>query len=230
MRGVDHVSFDLETTGICIDTDDIVCGATRKCVNGTVVVKLWHSNYADRMDEPSLHELARYLLQAHLEGLPIVTFNGAKFDFAILGRHLKGPLKDQIQSLVWKHVDIMFAFACQHGYFASMDSFAKGCELAPKTWNGLEAAEAWQENKPGDRAKVVAYCREDVRCLSDLYVHIVTTKSAKRVTKSNSIQNVHFGELKTVEHAATQYLVYPPDCSWMKEPFDVTDGLSWLLL
>ena len=224
-----HVSFDLETTGIDVRTDNIVCGATRLVTDTGVVVKLWHSDYADAMSTETATELANYLVDAHAGGIAVVSFNGAKFDFAILARYLDTDTKAKLKEVARAHFDIMLDFACARGYYASMDSFAKGCDLSPKTWNGLEASAAWIANSPGDREKVVNYCAEDVRVLSELYGFIVRNGYAMRTTKAGRLTRADFVPLREVTEALSAYANDPPKCNWMTTPGPVlTEGLEWL--
>lgn len=224
-----HVSFDLETTGIDVDSDSIVCGATRMVTDNGLELKLWHSDYADVMSKETATELANYLIAAHETGTAVVSFNGAKFDFAILARHLNPEDRARLQKVARGHFDIMLDFACARGYYASMDSFAKGCGLSPKTWNGLEASNAWIANQPGDRERVVSYCGEDVRVLSELYDFIVCNGYALRTTKAGREQRIEFLPLREVADALSAYAKDPPDCSWMTSPAPVMSaGLAWL--
>ena len=225
---MDHVSFDLETTGTDVFADRITCGATREVVGDSITIKLWHSELADVMSDETATELAEYLIAAHERNLPVVSFNGAKFDFAILAQRLAPCVLSRLKEVTKAHIDIMFHFACTHGYYASMDSFAKGCGLQPKTWNGKDAAEAWTNNNDGDRQKVVDYCAEDVRCLSDLYTYIKANGEANRITKAGNLRCIPFAPLFNVKDAAAYFRNHPPDVTWMSDPApNVAEGLQW---
>jgi uncharacterized protein YprB with RNaseH-like and TPR domain len=222
-----HVAFDIETTGIDIDDDAITCAATREVTADAVALKLWHSDFAPAMTAATLAELVDYLAAADARGLAIVTFNGAKFDFAMVARKLPSHAPT-LRRLARSHHDLMFQFTAHHGYYASMASFAAGCELAPKTWDGAAAAEAWAHGDLAAKRKVLDYCGEDVRCLSDLYAHVAVHKRARRRTKRNTLQTVEFATLMTVEEAAAHAAAHPPDTSWMSDPPDLFAGVKWL--
>ena len=164
-----HVAFDLETTGIDLDNDDITCAATRAVDEHGTTIRIWHSNMAATISVTTLVELIDYLDRCTQLGMVVVTFNGAKFDFAMLAKKVAAfpETVAKVKRLAADHHDIMLQFATEHGYFASLDSFAIGCGLEPKTWDGKAAAEAWASGDIRAKKKVLAYCGEDVRCLSD---------------------------------------------------------------
>lgn len=225
-----HVAFDIETTGIDLAADAITCAATREVTESGTTLLLWHSDFAPAMTTATLAELVDYLDAAYARGLAIVTFNGAKFDFAMVAAKLAGdPSRVQtVQRLARSHHDLMFQFTAHHGYYASMASFAAGCGLAPKTWDGAAAAEAWAHGDRAAKTKVLDYCGEDVRCLSELYLHVARHKRARRRTKRNTLQTVEFATLMTVDEATAHAAAHPPDTSWMSDPPDLFAGVQWL--
>lgn len=225
-----HVAFDIETTGVDLDACDITCCAARIVENGTVTTRAWHSGYADAMAPADLVAVVEALHAWWLRGLVVVTFNGAKFDLAMMARKLAAhpEAAAKLNALALDHCDIMLQFLADRGYYASMNSFAAGCNLAPKTWSGAEASQAWQGQPRESKDRVLAYCAEDVRCLSDLYRHIAEHGTATRVTKRGSTQVVQFPVHSTVRAAIQQIVRSPPDTSWMDAAPDPLEGLAWL--
>ena len=226
-----HIAFDIETTGLDFEADNITCAATRRVNDdGTVAARVWHSDFAAQMTTESLVALVDYLHDAWLAGCEVVTFNGAKFDFAMVAIKLatEPGAVARVRQLAANHRDIMLQFTAEHGYYASMDSFARGCGLAPKTWDGAAAAEAWQTGATADKQKVLDYCGEDVRCLSDLYLYIKNNGHAIRVTRRGHRQHVPFPAFKSAREALVVAAANPPDTSWMDSPPDLFEGTAWM--
>jgi len=218
------LAFDLETTGVDA-TSQVTCAATLLRHEGHSELKLWHSDYADVMTADTANDLTRYMAEQTDRGVTLVTFNGTKFDFPMLAK--TGSMPGQLRTLAMAHCDIMLQFAVQNGYFASMDSFAQGSGIAPKTWNGLEASQAWETGDRTARKRVVDYCGEDVRCLLDLAQLIAKDKQAARQTKRGSRQIVPFRKLMNVDECLDMLSTSPPDQSWMDTPPDLHKLFNW---
>ena len=226
-----YLAFDLETTGIEA-TDKIICGVTRTVERGTTTIKHYNSDLEDVLSDDLAARMVVDIYDAYNKGIAIVTFNGAKFDFFMLAQAVRTHINahdliNKIKEITINHYDIMYQFACSHGYFASMNSFAMGSKLAQKTWNGAEASASWVAGER--RREVLLYCAEDVRVLGNLFEFISFNKYATRVTKAQKPQHVPFQELKTVQEASAEFCANPPDCSWMASPPpDILEGIKWL--
>ena len=223
-----YCAFDIETTGLIEDGvyPDVTCAATR-LVDGDETVTSWHSDYAPTMTAATMNELLEYLWEQHLRGVTIVTFNGAGFDFRVLFEHTHNELARRLAAL---HCDVMYQFAVEHGYYASLQSFCEGAKIEGKTGKGVDAIDMWAH---GDRDEVLRYCENDVRALGDVYAHIKARGGSKRKTKRGTQTFAAFetvgGALMTVAAAAARVAKDEvPDTSWMKDPPDLLASVAWI--
>lgn len=161
-----YVYFDIETTGLDIVKSNFTCGVT--ICNDTTRT----------FDDPVA--MASYLTSLPSSVTP-VTFNGLAFDYPFLAqkvrtRNADSPLHSLLAAhATANHIDIMYAFLCNHGYFASMQSFATPMGLA-KSWSGKEAATST------DAAAIAAYCAQDVRVLKAVHERSLSQGLLQRVT------------------------------------------------
>lgn len=228
------VAFDIETDGL-FDNDtppNITCCATRLVVADKVHTRTFHSDFAPAMTPRDIGEMVHYLFSLHLAGVTVVTFNGAGFDFKVVHAHVAHDpgLAALTTRLAQEHVDIMFEFACTAGYYASMNSFCEGSKLAVKNGSGADAIGMWVGPSATEtsRAAVLTYCANDVRCLAELYAHILGTGGAARVTKRGAVRNVSFHTPPlTVLAAAAAHRASPPQNNWMADPPDITGAVAW---
>jgi hypothetical protein len=204
-----YVYFDIETTGLSEVTDDFVCGVSQGA--GGVFVATDAAVFAD-----------------HLLGLPeetiFVTFNGAAFDFRFLAAKTESVLVRArlAQASIRRHVDICFAFLCDHGYRTSMNSFASELGVA-KIWNGAEAAAS------DDVEKIIAYCTSDVEILKHVHETAVAAEGLVRLTKAGAkaAWTIVGGEIATVDACMALIARMPPDQSWQGSPVDIPGTLEW---
>jgi len=229
------VAFDIETDGL-FDGDTppaITCCATRLVADGGHHLRTFHSNYAAAMTAATMVDVVEYLYALHRTGTTIVTFNGGGFDFKVLHAHLREDPKMHVMvsTLAREHVDLMFEFVCRYGYYASMNSFASGSGLTEKTGSGADAIGMWVGSTANmaSRAAVLAYCGNDVRCLAELYAHVVKCGgTVQRTTKRGHVRDVRFAcPPITVAAAAKLYRAEPPDNGWLSDPPDVLGALTW---
>ena len=232
------VAFDIETDGLFEgDTPpNITCCATHFVQAEDVVCKVFHSNYAPAMTADDIAAVVEYLCELEGRGAKVVTFNGAGFDFKVVAAHVR-ELPDvfaKVKMLAKSHTDLMFEFACRHGYYASMSSFCKGSELTQKSGDGADAIEAWmgetatQETRDG----VLSYCLNDVKCLADLYAFVLAHGYAYRITKTtNRKRPAVFAEPPmSVEKCVAYFICNPPDCGWMQDPPNILAAVEWMLV
>lgn len=229
------VAFDIETTGLFEgDTPPgITCCATRLESGGKVHVRTFHSDYADVMKTGDIVALVEYLYSLALADVTITTFNGAGFDFRVLAAHIKDNrvALSMCKTLAQSHCDIMFEFACNYGYYSSMASFCAGCGLSGKTGDGADAIEMWCGASATHESKcaVLRYCENDVLCLANLWIHLMSGETICRLTKSGKKQEVSFSlPPLPVDTCKRRYIAYKPDNSWMKEPPNVLDAVNWM--
>ncbi len=209
---MEYAYFDLETTGVEADTCKLKCGVL--IVNGNE-----HIFYTavDMVKYMSVHTDYVY-----------VTFNGLSFDFRVLAAQCKACNENDLAVMIAKlatgqrHIDIMFAFLANYGYFASMDSFAQqlGCK---KSWNGAEAAES------DDIGAVVAYCIDDVKVLQKVHEAAMLQSFLKRASKMGRMSVWVFDANKLDVACILQCLATAkPGQSWMTNPPNVPqDQVQW---
>lgn len=224
-------SFDIETDGV--DNPAITCAATivTNHDTGATHTRTWHSKLGELMSERRIAEMVQYLYSLHVAGVRLVTFNGASFDFRVVHNNLppeSESLRCRVREMAMDHVDIMYAFVCDNGHFASMQSFSEATG-ASKTGKGSDAIDNWL----GDGATaetqrgVLDYCRNDVVCLEKLYKRVTESDSINRVTKSGKTQVWNHGRLTTVAECVARFNSNPPDNAWMRNPPDPNTMIEW---
>lgn len=206
--------FDIETTGLEADCE-MTCGVVRM------------------NDEVNIFYTAMDMVQfmrGCADDTVFVTFNGLSFDFRVLSTLCA---KNQSQMLAeWaaktaastRHIDIMFAFLAENGYYTSMNSFAEPLEVA-KTWEGAEAA------RSVDLPKIVAYCESDVEILQKVYESGVEKSYLKRKAKGTGKTVVWVlppAGFRNVDNVLKMLKTRLPDQKWMTEPPPVPSGqVQW---
>ena len=159
-----------------------------------------------------------------------VSFNGLSFDFRVLARLAKnggayelGKWAAEI-AMSERHVDIMFAFLGEHGYYTSMNSFALPLELA-KTWDGGEAADST------DIRKIVEYCESDVEILQQVHESGLKQFYLKRRAKGTGKTVVWVLPpcgFRTVPMTLELLKTSMPDQKWMSDPPPLPSGqIQW---
>lgn len=229
------VAFDIETDGLFDGTTppNITCCATRLVKGDSdFIPRVFHSQYAPAMLPRDICDMVEYLYALHVSGVHVVTFNGAGFDFKVVFEHLKDHPRQAAYTtiLAREHIDLMFEFACRNGYYASMNSFCEGSRLAVKNGSGADAIGMWVGPSAtlASQAAVLAYCANDVRCLADLYEHVVKHGGATRLTKRGAAREVQFASPPMpVSAAATLFKNSPPENDWMTDPPDILGAVTW---
>ena len=207
--------FDIETDGLHEDAK-ITCVVTANANE----VKMWHSNYADFMTRSDLISLIDYLCRQDL----VVSFNGAHFDFKVLYYCTLDP---RAISLAFSHLDICYCFAVDKGYFTSLNSFMQGSGITGKNGSGFDAIEKWLCGGIQEKNEILNYCKNDVRCLKDLY-NLMITPGASIYRLSKKGRKLKWKpRLLTVQHAMQRYKEKPPDVSWMTRPILLDKILDW---
>lgn len=232
VRPVDDafVAFDLETAKVLPDSADLVqnmpLGITvAACRLPSGEVRTWHGGTADRpaprMTREESAALVDDLLALSRDGTPLVTWNGAAFDFLALA-HESGRWADCAR-LAREHVDVMFHFFCAQGYPVSLTAVALTLGLKKAAgMTGDEAPAAW---KRGEHARVLSYVAGDVALLADIYRAGKRDRGLSWVTKAGQRRRWNAPKLLSVAKA----LELPePDVSWMKNPRRRTDLVGWM--
>lgn len=155
----------------------------------------------------------------------LVTFNGLSFDFQFLAAKVaaNAPLAKQLATLAKDHhLDIMFAFLVNHGYYASMESFAAPLKLA-KSWSGAAAAES------ADTAAIAAYCAEDVNILRAIHEASCANGFLRRQSQNGNLMiwPIPPTGMATVATALANIHHNPPAQDWMTNPPDILKATEW---
>jgi len=211
--------WDAETTGI----------EEGSAINVIVVrtdteSKVFMSDHGEPMGKDVGINVLDFLEKASV----IVTFNGAAYDFKLLYLLTGDARAKQFARL---HVDVMYHFATQMGYYSSMDSFAVASIGETKTETGEWAAEAWGT----DPERVIDYCAQDTLVLEKLYEHALTYGMLFRKTQKGNVTSWPISidgskVFKTVEECTADYEANPPDQSWMTDPPSIVENINWCLL
>jgi hypothetical protein len=216
---VGYVLFDLETELIQGSLDlerhmpAITVGALLSSEGG---LTLWYEGGAgggatgELLGRESARELVRALQEHARRGDPIVTWNGAGFDFRVLAR--ASGLGEACATLAWDHVDMMFWLHCRKGFSVGLDRAARavGTGKIPGM-SGADAARLWEE---GEYETVLAYVEQDVRALQAVYEEAVRARGLRWQTARGKLA-IADGALCTVREA---YALPLPDTSWMRRP------------
>lgn len=207
--------FDIETDGL-EDGAQITCAATMTATETLT----WHSSLAPYMSIEDLLSLVEYLLRQDL----VVTYNGAGFDFKILYFCTQDA---RVIDLAARHLDICLCFGVDKGYFTTLESFMKGCNIPGKNGSGFSAIELWLKGSAEEKRGILDYCKNDVRCLADLYSLMITPKAKIcRVTKRGRHQR-WYPKLGLVYKMTEKFREKPPDMSWMNRPPRFDRILDW---
>jgi len=180
------------------------------------------------MDDDGTHvftesmELAKYLTTTKNTA---VSFNGGAFDFQFLAAQAGKDIfhKARLAQVAARSLDLMFDFACSHGYRCSLNSLAGPSLGTSKTNSGEWAA------KETDVAKIIEYCTADVALLKQVHCHGVTHSFLKRKSAAGR-QSVWPlpGGFRTVAQALEELHALPPDQSWQSEPMDIPGSIQWM--
>ena len=229
-----YCCMDIETTGL--EAPDITCAATLVVNQETGIehCHAWHSGLGGTMTRPKLLDLVDYLYGLFVAGVPIVTFNGLGFDWRVICDQVGDDhpeAQSRVREMALGHHDVMFKFTCEHGYFASMQSFL---DVSPsgitKTGTGADAITKWRGEGATRQTQldVIEYCRNDVRCLSHVYLLLWRPEPMKRKTKRGSIQTWdHGGAIDSVQVCLEKFVASPLENSWLRNPPDPIQMAQW---
>lgn len=204
-----YAYFDLETTGVEADKCDFTCGV--------LLAKTEPRIFYTAVD------MVTYM-KAHPDFV-YVTFNGLSFDFRVLAAQCAKNKRPDLAAFVAEtavgncHVDLMFAFTAQHGYFSSLDSFAMQLGFK-KSWNGAEAAVS------KDVAAIVAYCTEDVNVMKKVHESALEKRYLMRASKMGRLSAWVLPDSGPPDVASVlnDLALMKPDQSWMTDPPTIPDA------
>lgn len=236
MAGVQraYLAFDLEIAkGFPDNVSDwrpyrpfgISCAAT---VTSSGDMRLWYAKNADgspadQMSSADAAGLVEYLQRQSAAGSTIVTWNGAGFDFDVLGE--ESGLGQVCRDLAYSHIDMMFHFFCEKGYPLGLDTAARGMGLAGKKagFSGAMAPRYWQE---GRRDEVLEYVEQDARTTLSVAMAAEQRGALTWVSSSGKPQQL---ALRKGWLPVRDALGLPqPDTSWMKSPMKRSKFVGWM--
>ena len=207
-----YLFFDIETTGLDVQK----CGF--KCA---VVI----DEDANALTFSNADKFASYLVHDDNEDATFVSFNGLSYDFQVMFHLSKNArVKRKLQDIaLHRHVDIMFAFLIEHGYCASMQSFAEPLGTS-KTWSGKEAAE-----EDADIEDVKTYCKSDVLVLVEIFNAGLKNGLLLRLTKEKKIRRWVLPNCSFygVDKCIQQWAISPADQTWMSTPLSIANMHAW---
>jgi hypothetical protein len=180
----------------------------------------------------------------------IVTWNGLKFDFAILAEEGSQPEKCAVMAL--DHIDIAFQMLCEKGFMIGLETAAEGLGLEGKTKgvHGATAPVMWQKDRES-QDKVLEYVGQDAKLNVDIYEaimekghlpwtskrgrlnywrpNVVVIASGKGHLDGHTVSGFYLTEemetrLLTVKEALKTPL---PDTGWMTEPITRRSCYEW---
>jgi hypothetical protein len=188
--------------------------------------RLWYSE--ESPGHPALNltpakarEMLDYLEEMQNRGLPVVAWNGLKFDFKWLG-YQAGDLAHAAR-IALKSYDPFFQFFNQRGFFLSLAKVAEGLGVPiRKSMDGAEAPRAWRQ---GRFQEVMDYVLGDCRITNHLVLAIKKRGGIAWVNRRGELAFERFERFKKVEEVLSEP---PPDTSWMDDPPDKREFARWI--
>lgn len=190
------LAFDLEIARNIADFSQwrkhrplgITCAAT---LDETDQLTLWYSLTPDGSPAPQMtstkaHELLVFLSLHHATGRPIVTWNGAAFDFDILAEEAGDS--SLAADVAFHHVDLMLAFVAVRGHRLSLARAAEACgshKGVEGVSSGADAPILW---KNGQYDLTLAYLEQDVRVTAAVTRHLMAHQGFTWTSSSGNRQ------------------------------------------
>lgn len=164
----------------------------------------------------------------------IVTWNGTKFDFQVLGQHVRGDeAKAKLKEMTWRHIDMMLMVTCTKGWYLSLDKALEGIGLSKQhnvtLSDGFELLDMHGGMAPllwaqGERKAVLEYLQGDVEYLMELAMSVNKYGRMGWISGSGRRQSITM-PLTSVYDC----LELPtPDTSWMDNPPQRQDFVNWM--
>jgi len=148
-----EIYFDIETLRL---SHEVEGGWSNIARFGLAVAVTWDAQNAfRRWFEPD----AAALISEMSTFDRIVSFNGDRFDFAVLGAY------QPVRHLAGKSFDLLVDLHKRLGHRIKLDDLARETLGNQKTGDGLEIVQWWRDGRKEDVCK---YCENDVKLLVDL--------------------------------------------------------------
>jgi len=162
-----------------------------------------------------------HIAEKQRQGYAVVAWNGASFDFKMLGS-LAGD-NELAGRIVLSMFDPMYQVLSQKGFPLGLKAAGAGLGVAQtKSMDGKDAPEAWIK---GEHQKVTGYVIGDSEITVQIVLAIIKAGGINWTTTKGKAASVVFRKLKTV----AECLMDPPvDQSWQQNPIDKRKILSWI--
>lgn len=167
------------------------------------------------------------------EEYTLVSWNGCKFDFPVLAEESEYP--HRCAELAKNHIDIMMIVTFVKGWYLGLDAALIGQNLGGKKkavrlndgttlhdMSGAKVPELWSK---GEYDAVLSYLNEDVVPLVKLVQILSITDELHWKSKKGRHQVCEMRGLPTV---AECFSIPQPDVSWMDNPPQREDFVSWM--
>jgi len=167
------------------------------------------------------------------DGYTLLTWNGCKFDFRMLGE--ESGRWDDAAALAAGHIDLMMMFTFRQGHFLGLEKALQGAGIQGKRktvqldngellhdMHGAKAPHLWAA---GEIDAVLSYLRDDVLQPIHLARNIETTGRIRWTSRSGALQEAPFDRLYTVREC---FDLPEPDTSWMRSPPRRGDFIDWM--
>jgi hypothetical protein len=177
------------------------------------------------MSEKSCKQLVQSLHNVVDNGMTIVTWNGAQFDFDILAEE-SGMTGDCVD-LCFGHIDMMFHLFRVKGFPLGLQVASTGLGLGEKTEgvSGALAPELWA-GSPEDRDNVLTYVGNDAILTRRVAERALEWGGIKWLSKKGRPAQFALGKHGWLNVREALHLP-DPDQSWMSNPLRVDQFLGW---
>lgn len=247
------VAWDIETAALATDGEydlPITCAATATSDGRTVTWQgplLQDGRFAPCMTPRGVERMLGHLWDGLRRGDTLVTFNGLGFDLPVAAA--AADMRALAREIARRHVDVMFAFHCCHGFPVGLAKIAAGMGLggkvglsgryAPALWTGegpdevlAECAAAGYPSAGTAEAQdmVLTYVAGDVDLTLKVYQEILARDGEVAwVTRGGGVARRTIplidGRLPTVAECLS---MPEPDVSWMDDPWPRAKFAGWL--
>jgi len=238
MDGMRFVAFDLEVASVLTDFVNwrryrpigICCAAT---IEETGARRLWFGRRPDGSPSPRMQpreaaELLAFLIAQQRRGRMVVSWNGANFDFDVLGEEAANR-HDAIQ-LAREHVDLMVVFGCVRGHQLGLGKAARACG----SWKGAAGIAAGDEPPllwaNGEHDRVLSYVTQDAAATVAIARTMIECRGFAWTTAGGSQARFELPALvqSLGDMSVEKALNWPqPAYSWTGPQFDRAACLAW---
>jgi hypothetical protein len=167
------------------------------------------------------------------DGYTLITGNGCKFDFRVVGE--ESGRWEEAAALAAEHIDLMLMFTFKQGHYLGLDKALRGAGIQGKrktvtlnsgeSFNNMDGAQAPHLWLKGEYNAVLSYLRDDVLQPIKLARSIEQSRSVRWASSTGATKSAPFDRLYTVREA---FNLPQPDTSWMRNPPQRQDFIAWM--